>query len=189
MSPRRRTHNGLGLREHASRLQPARAGIAFDRPDTRIAVNGANQAQSRRLASDLDILEAHTAHYLAREPIPEPGRRPAHFVDPDRLPQALANWEVTALRVLHSQPPSVRDLAGAAHTEQALLVHTMVILNAAARATVVDSEDFDRQIRPRLEDAQAAWGDVAASWPAQVITSAPPSLAGVDARPASWGAG
>jgi hypothetical protein len=171
----------LGLREHASRLQPALAGIAFDRPDTRLAVNGARQAQSRRLASDLDILEAHTAHYLARQPSPEPGRGPEHFVDPDRLPQALANWEVTALRMLHAGPPSVRDLAGVARAEQALLVHTMVILNAAARASVFEPEDFDRQIRPRLENAQAAWGDVAASWPAQMTTPAPPSLAGVQA--------
>jgi hypothetical protein len=171
----------LGLREHASRLQPARAGIAFDRPDTRIVVNGANQAQSGRLASDLDVLEAHTAHYLAREPSPETVRCPEHFVDPDRLPQALANWEVIVLRVLHAQPPSVRDLAGVAHAEQALLVHAMVILNASARAAVIDHDDYARQMLPRLEDAQAAWGDVAASWPGQMTTPAPPSLAGVQA--------
>jgi hypothetical protein len=146
-----------------------------------MAVNGANQAQSRRLASDLDTLEAHTAHYLTRRPSPETGWRPERFVDPDRLPQALANWEVTALRVLHAQPPSVRDLAGVAHAEQALLVHALVILNASARAAVIDHDDYARQIRPRLEDAQAAWGDVAASWPGQMTTPAPPSLAGVQA--------
>jgi hypothetical protein len=98
------------------------------------------------------------------------------------LPQALANWEVTALRMLHAGPPSVRDLAGVAHAEQALLVHAMVILNASARAAVIDHDDYARQIRPRLEDAQAAWGDVAASWPGQMTTPAPPSLAGVQAR-------
>lgn len=57
----------------------------------------------------------------------------------------------------------------------------MVILNAAAQETVIDQDDFARQIRPRLEDAQVAWGDVAASWPAQMTTPAPPSLAGVQA--------
>ena len=61
----------LGLGEHAARLQPARAGVAFERPDTRIVVNGARQAQSRRLASNLATLEAHVAHYLARAPGPE----------------------------------------------------------------------------------------------------------------------
>ena len=58
------------------------------------------------------------------------------------------------------------DLAGTAHTEQALLVHTAVLLNASARASAIDSGDFDRQIRPKLEGARAAWCDVAASWPA-----------------------
>jgi len=170
----------LGLLEHASRLQPARAGFAFDRPEKRLAVKGANQAQSRRLASELATFEAHIAHHLARQPRREP-RRAALDIDLDRLAQAVAQWEVTALRVLHAQPPSVRDLAGMAHTEQALLVHTLVLLNASARASAIDSAYFDRQIRPRLEGAQAAWGDVAASWPAQMSTPTPPSIAGVEA--------
>ena len=85
------------------------------------------------------------------------------------------------MRVLHAQPPSVRDLAGIAHTEQALLVHAAVILDAAARAAVIDPRDFDHQIRPRLQDAQAAWGDVAATWPAQMTTPMPSSLSGVEA--------
>lgn len=42
-----------------------------------------------------------------------------------------------------------------------MLVHTMVILNAAARGAVMDPGDFARQIRPRLQDVQAVWGDVA----------------------------
>jgi len=88
-----------------------------------------------------------------------------------RLPLILAQWEVTAMRVLHAQPPSVRDLAGIAHTEQALLVH----------AAVMDPDDFTCQIRPRLQGAQAAWGDVAATWPAQMTTPTPPSLDGVEA--------
>src|SRR5665647_189557 len=113
---------------------------------------------------------------IRREP-----RQAARDIDLDRLAQAVAQWEVTALRVLHAQPPSVRDLAGIAHTEQALLVHTLVLLNASARSSVIDSGDFDRQIRPRLEGAQVAWGDVAASWPAQISTPAPPSMAGVEA--------
>jgi len=170
----------LGLLEHASRLQPARAGIAFDRPEKRLAVNGANQVQSRRLASELSTFEAHVAHHLARQPGREP-RQATQDIDLDRLAQAVAQWEVAALRVLHAQPPSVRDLAGIAHTEQALLVHTLVILNASARASAIDPSDFDRQIRPRLESAQVAWGDVAASWPAQMSTPAPPSMAGVEA--------
>ena len=120
------------------------------------------------------------AHCVARQPAREP-RQAASDVDLDRLAQAVAQREVTALRVLHAQPPSVRDLAGIAHTEQALLVHTAVLLNAPARASAIDSGDFDRQIRPRLEGAQSAWGDVAASWPAQMRTSAPPSMAGVEA--------
>ena len=66
-------------------------------------------------------------------------------------------------------------------TEQALLVHTAVLLNASARASAIDLGDFDRQIRPRLEATQVAWGDVAASWPAQISTPAPPSMAGVEA--------
>jgi hypothetical protein len=169
----------LGLLEHASRLQPARAGFAFDRPEKRLAVNGANQAQSRRLASELATFEAHIAHHLARRPGREP-RQAALDVDLDWLAQAVAQWEVTALRVLHAQPPSVRDLAGIAHTEQTLLVHTLVLLNASAGASVVDPDDFVRQIRPRLEGAQDAWGDVAASWPAQMSTTAPPSIAGVE---------
>jgi hypothetical protein len=60
-------------------------------------------------------------------------------------------------------------------------VHAAVILDAAARAAVIDPRDFDHQIRPRMQDAQAAWGDVAASWPAQMTTPVPPSLAGVEA--------
>ena len=171
----------LGLTEHATRLRPARPGIAFEQPGVRLAVNGATLAQSRRLASELATLEAHTAHYLARPTGRGPRSRPEHFVDHDRLPQALAQWEITAMRVLHAQPPSVRDLAGIAHTEQALLVHAAVILEAAARAAVIDPRDFDHQIRPRLQDTQAAWGDVAATWPAQMTTPMPPSLAGVEA--------
>ena len=170
----------LALLEHASRLQPARAGLAFDRPEKRLAVNGANKAQSRRLASDLATFEAHIAHHLARQPGHKP-RQAAGDIDLDRLAQAAAQWEVTALRVLHAQPPSVRDLAGIAHTEQALLVHTLVILNASARTSAIDSGDFDRQICPRLEGTKVAWGDVAASWPAQMSTPASPSIAGVDA--------
>jgi hypothetical protein len=171
----------LGLGEHANQLHPARAGIAFEQPGLRLAVNGATLAQSRRLASELATLQAHTDHYLAGQPSPETGRRSENFVDPDRLTHALAQWEVTAMRVLHAQPPSVRDLAGLAHTEQALLTHTIVLLNAAARAAVIDPDDFASQIRPRLENAQTAWGDVAASWPAQMTTPVPPSLAGVAA--------
>jgi hypothetical protein len=171
----------LGLGEHANLLHPARAGIAFEQPGLRLAVNGATLASSRRLASELATLQAHTAHYLAGGPSPGTGRRSEQFVDPDRLPHALAGWEVTAMRVLHAAPPSVRDLAGIAHTEQALLTHTMVLLNAAARAGVLDPADFASQIRPRLENAQTGWGEVAASWPAQMTTPAPPSLAGVAA--------
>jgi hypothetical protein len=171
----------LGLSEYAARLQPARAGLTFERPETRLAVKGATLAQSRRLASELATFEAHLSHYLARPPEREQPEAAQEFVDPDRLPHALAQWEVTALRVLHGQPLSVRDLAGIAHTEQALLVHTAVIVNAAAGAAVIDPDDFASQIRPRLQDAQAAWGDVAATWPAQMTTSASPSLAGVEA--------
>jgi hypothetical protein len=171
----------LGLREHAARLQPARAGVAFERPGVRLAVSGATLAQSLRLTSELDTFEAHLSHYLARPREHEQRQAAQEVVDPDRLHMVLAQWEVTAMRVLHAQPPSVRDLAGIAHTEQALLVHTAVIMNAAAQAAVIDPGDFARQIRPRLQDAQAAWGDVAASWPAQMTTPAPPSLAGVEA--------
>lgn len=140
----------LGLREHAARLQPARAGVAFERPGVRLAVSGATLAQSRRLTSELDTFEAHTAHYLARPREHEQRQAAQEVVDPDRLPQALAQWEVTTMRVLHAQPPSVRDLAGIAHTEQALLVHTAVIMNAAARAAVIGPGDFACQVRPRL---------------------------------------
>jgi len=171
----------LGLTEHATRLRPARPGIAFEQPGVRLAVNGATLAQSRRLASELATLEAHTAHYLARPAGREQRDAVQEFADPDRLPQALAQWEVTAMRMLHAQPPSVRDLAGIAHTEQALLVHAAVIFDAAARAAVIDPRDFDHQIRPRLQDAQAAWGYVAGTWPAQMTTPMPPSLAGVEA--------
>ena len=171
----------LGLYEHASRLRTARAGIAFEQPGGRLAVAGATLAQSRRLASELDTLQAHGAHYLAGAGGREQRQGGEHFVDPDRLPHVLAAWEVTAMRVLHASPPSVRDLAGVAHGEQALLVHTMVILNAAAQAAVIDLAGFTRQIVPRLGDAHLAWGDVAASWPAQMTTSAPPALLGVEA--------
>jgi hypothetical protein len=171
----------LGLHEHATRLRPARPGIAFERPGVQLAVAGATLAKSRRLASELDALQAHAAHYLAGAPGREPLRGAEHFVDPDRLPHVLAAWEVAALRVLHASPPSVRDLAGVAHAEQALLVHTMVILNAAAEAGVIDHDGFTRQIYPRLQDAHLAWGDVAASWPAQMTTPAPAALLGVEA--------
>jgi hypothetical protein len=176
----------LGLAEHATRLRPARAGLAFARPAVRLVVGGANQAQSRRLASELATFEAHAAHYLAAPGVPEPPpgpvrRRLEHVVDPDRLAQAMAEWEVTAMRVVYSQPPCVRDLAGVARAEQAVLMYTMVILNATARASVIDPGDFDLLIRPRLQEAQAAWGEVATRWPAQMTTPAPHSLAGVQA--------
>jgi hypothetical protein len=171
----------LGLFEHASRLSPARAGITSQQLGPRRAVAGATLAQSRRLASELDTLQAHGAHYLAEAGVAEPRRGAQSFVDPDRLPHVLAAWEVTTMRVVHASPPSVRDLAGVAHAEQALLVHTMVILNAAAQAAVIDIEGFTGQIRPRLADAHLAWGDVAASWPVQMTTSAPPALITVEA--------
>lgn len=171
----------LGLREHAARLRQALPGVAFDRPGGRLAVAGATLAQSRRLASELDTFQGHVAHYLARPGGRESQRGREHPVDPDRLPHALAAWEFTAMRLLQAQPPSVRDLAGVAHAEQALLVHAAVILNAAARACVIDHDGFARQICPRLQDAQVAWGEVAASWPAQMTTHAPSSLAGVEA--------
>jgi hypothetical protein len=170
----------LGLSEHATRLRPAIPGVAFDRPRARLAVAGASLAQSRRLASELDTFQAHAVRYLAR-PGGQSRRSREQLVDPDRLPHALAAWEVTASRVLHAQPPSVRDLAAVARGEQVLLVHTAVILNAAARACVIDHDGFARQIYRRLQDAEVAWGDVAATWPAQMTTSAPPSPAGVDA--------
>jgi hypothetical protein len=171
----------LGLLEHGARLRPALPGIAFERPEQRLAVAGANQAQSRRLASDLATFEAHAGHYLARRLWGEPLKAAPQVVDLDRLSRAVAQWEVTAMRVLHAQPPSVRDLTGIAQTEQALLVHAIVMLNAAARACVIDPGVFDRQIRLRLQDVQAAWGDVAANWPAQMSTPASPSMAGVRA--------
>jgi hypothetical protein len=171
----------VGLREHVTRLAPARAGIAFEQPGVRLAVAGATLAQSHRLASELDALQAHAAHYLARGPAGVPARRAGLLVDPELLAHALAGWEVTALRVLHASPPSVRDLAGVAHAEQALLLHTVVILNAAAETGVVDHDGFTAQIRPRLEDAQLAWGAVAASWPAQMSTPAPSALLAAEA--------
>jgi hypothetical protein len=171
----------LGLYEHGSLLRTAQAGIAFEQPGCRLAVAGATLAQSRRLASELDTLQAHGAHYLAGAGGREPRQGGEHFVDPDRLPHVLAAWEVTAMRVLHASPPSVRDLAGVAHGQQALLVHTMVILSAAAHAEVIDMSGFTRQIGPRLANAHLAWGDVAASWPAQMSTPAPPALLGVEA--------
>ena len=178
----------LGLLEHATRLRPARPGIAFQRPEVRRGINGANQAQSRRLASELATLEAHAAHYLAGPgvqqawPAGAPQRRLEHVVDPDRLARALGRWEVTAMRLVHAQPPSVRDLAAVAHAEQALLLHTMVILDACARTSVIDPGDFDLLIRPRLGEAQVAWGTVATRWPAQLSTPASPSPAGVQAN-------
>jgi hypothetical protein len=57
----------------------------------------------------------------------------------------------------------------------------MAVVNAAIGRSVIDPDDFARQIRPRLQDAQAAWGEVAASRPAPMTTPAPPSLAGVEA--------
>jgi len=87
----------LGLREHATRLRPARPGIAFEQPGVRLAVAGATLAQSRRLASELATFEAHAAHYLARAHGHDLQRRPEHFVDPHRLPHALAQWEFTAI--------------------------------------------------------------------------------------------
>ena len=158
----------LGLREHETRLRPARPGLAFEQPGVRLAVTGVTLAQSRRLASELATFEAHVSHYLARPLEREQSEAAQDVVDPDRLAQALAQWEITGMRVLHAQPPSVRDLAGIAHTEQALLVHSAVILNASARAGFIDPGDFDRQIRSRMESTQTAWGDVAASWPAQM---------------------
>jgi hypothetical protein len=172
---------GLGLLEHGARLRPARAGIAFERPAQRLAVAGANQAQSRRLASDLATFEAHAAHYLARPLGGAPRQAGQGVVDLDRLARAIAQWEVTSVRMLYAQPPSVRDLTGIAQTEQALLMHAVVILNSAAEASVIDPGVFDRQIRSRLRDVQTAWGDVAANWPAQMSTPAPPSAAGVQA--------
>jgi len=171
----------LGLHEHATRLRRALPGIAFDQPGVRLAVAGATLAQSRRLACELDTLQAQATHYLTGTPGQAPRAGGEHFVDPDRLPHVLAGWEVAALRVLHASPPSVRDLAGVAHAEQALLMHTTVILNAAAEAGVIDPDGFTAQIRPRLADAHLGWGDVAASWPAQMTTPAPPALVGVEA--------
>jgi hypothetical protein len=75
----------------------------------------------------------------------------------------------------------VRDLAGVAHGEQALLVHATVILNAAVQAAVIDIDSFTAQIGPRLADAHLAWGLVAASWPVQMSTPAPPALIAVEA--------
>ena len=171
----------LGLFEHASRLSPARTGTTSQQPGPRLAVAGATLAQSRRLASELDTLQAHGAHYLAEAGVREPHRGAQSLVDPDRLPHVLAAWEVTTMRVLHASPPSVRDLAGVAHAEQALLMHTMVILNAAAQAAVIDIDGFTGQIGPRLADAHLAWGDVAASWPVQMTTASPPALVAVEA--------
>jgi hypothetical protein len=170
----------LGLFEHASRLSSARAGLASP-SGPRLAVVGATLAQSRRLASELDTLQAHGAHYLAAAGARQPRQSGQSLVDPDRLPHVLAAWEVTTMRVLHASPPSVRDLAGVARAEQALVVHTMVILNAAARAAVIDIDAFTSQIGPRLADAHLAWGDVAASWPVQMSTPAPPALIAVEA--------
>ncbi|MHB8274803.1 MAG: hypothetical protein ACYDC9_08575 [Dermatophilaceae bacterium] len=73
----------LGLFEHAARLQPARAGLAFQRPEARLAVKGATLAQSRRLASELATFEAHLSHYLARPPGREPRGAAQEVVDLD----------------------------------------------------------------------------------------------------------
>jgi hypothetical protein len=171
----------LGLREHATRLRPARPGIAFEQPGVRLAVAGATLAQSRRLASELDTLSAHAAHYLARSPAGSQGHQGVAFVDPDLLPRALAGWEVCASRALHASPPSVGDLVAVARSEQALLVHTVVILKAAVPAGLIDQDCFTAQIHPRLEDAHLAWGAVAASWPAAMSTRTPPAPAGAQA--------
>jgi hypothetical protein len=168
-----------GLYEHASRLRPALPGLAFSQPGGRLAVPGASLSQSRRLASELDTLQAHCAHYLAGQPVDGSACAADQLVDPDLLGRALAGWEVTALRLLHASPPSVGDLAGVAHCEQALLMHTVVILNAAAQVGLVDPHAVSAQICPRLEEAHCAWGAVAASWPASMSTQTPPASAGV----------
>ena len=77
--------------------------------------------------------------------------------NPERLPLALAAWDIAAHRAL-AQDPHLPTLVHVTRTQSAVTAMSRALLEAAAAQHRVDPDTVTAQLRPQLAATEAAWG-------------------------------
>ncbi len=77
--------------------------------------------------------------------------------NPERLPLALAAWDLAAHRAL-AQDPHLPTLVHVTRTQSAVTAMSRALLEAAAAHHRVDPDTVTAQLRPQLAATEAAWG-------------------------------
>ena len=77
--------------------------------------------------------------------------------NPERLPLALATWDLTAHRAL-AQDPHLPTLVHVTRTQSAVTAMSRAVLEAAAEHHRVDPDIVTAQLTPQLAATEAAWG-------------------------------
>ena len=77
--------------------------------------------------------------------------------NPERLPLALAAWDLAAHRAL-AQDPHLPTLVHVTRTQSAVTAMSRAVLEAAAAHHRVDPDTVTAQLRPQLAATEAAWG-------------------------------
>lgn len=80
--------------------------------------------------------------------------------DPDRLAQALANWDIQSHRALarEPEPPNVLLIT---RTQGLIAGASMMLIDAAAAAGLLEPSE---RLAPSIADAGRSWGNLASRW-------------------------
>ena len=117
---------------------------------------GQSAAQSHDLLVRVGTAEHLAASYLhGRWPAGLTGQHREH-VEPARLEQAVAHWDVQARRTLAALPTAA-DVLFAVKVERELTVNGGRILAAAAQLGVVDADQHAERLQPALGSLDEAW--------------------------------
>ncbi|TQM57864.1 hypothetical protein [Humibacillus xanthopallidus] len=83
--------------------------------------------------------------------------------EPDRLPQALATWDIQAHRALAGTPTAATMML-IAQTQGHTAFASQTILRAAAETGSIEPGQYRTRLAPALESAQASWVALARTW-------------------------
>lgn len=117
---------------------------------------GDSLPQARHTMTRIRIIERHAADYLQpRWPTTVTGQHPSRL-DHDRLPQALAAWDLHAHRALAARP-ATPNLEWVARIQQGIAHTTALITTAAAHQAHPDPNGLHRAV-PALTGLAHTWG-------------------------------
>lgn len=117
---------------------------------------GQSAAQSHTLLVRVGTAEHLAASYLqGRWPAGLTGQHREH-VEPARLEQAMAHWDVQARRTLAASPTAA-DVLFTVKVERELTLNGGRILAAAAELGVVDADQHAERLQPALGSLDDAW--------------------------------